>query len=38
MQKEAAKKLKYKSLGTDTANVEHEMYDYTGNGNVWLYR
>ena len=38
MQKEAAKKLKYKCLcvETDTTNVEHEMCDYTGNN--WSHR
>ena len=31
VQKEAEKKLKYKSLCIDTTNVEPEMYDYTNN-------
>jgi len=31
VQKEAEKKLKYKSLCRDTTNVEPEMYDYTNN-------
>ena len=31
VQKEAGKKLKYKSLCIDTTNVEPEMYDYTSN-------
>jgi len=31
VQKEAGKKLKYKSLCIDTTNVEPEMYDYTNN-------
>jgi hypothetical protein len=37
-QKEAEKRLKYNSLCMyrDTANVEHEMYDYTGNN--WSHR
>jgi hypothetical protein len=37
VQKEAEKKLKYKSLGIEiTTNVEPEMYDYTSNnGNHW---
>ena len=39
-QKEAEKKLKYKSLYTererDTTNVKHEMYDYTCNN--WNHR
>jgi len=31
VQKEAEKKLKYKSLGIEiTTNVEPEMYDFTG--------
>jgi hypothetical protein len=36
VQKEAEKKLKYKSLGIDTTNVEPEMYDYTSyNWSHW---
>jgi hypothetical protein len=31
VQKEAEKKLKYKSLGVEQTNVEPEMYDYTSN-------
>jgi hypothetical protein len=31
VQKEAEKKLKYKSLCIDATNVEPEMYDYTSN-------
>ena len=31
VQKEAEKKLKYKSLCIDTANVEPKMYDRTSN-------
>jgi hypothetical protein len=31
VQKEAEKKLKYKSLCIDTTNVEPEMYDYTNS-------
>ena len=31
VQKEAEKKLQYKSLCIDTANVEPEMYDCTSN-------
>ena len=31
VQKEAEKKLKYKSLCRDTANVEPQMYDCTSN-------
>jgi len=31
MQMEVEKKLKYKSLCRDTTNVEHKMYDYTGD-------
>jgi len=31
VQKEAEKKLKYKSLCIDTTNVEPGMYDYTSN-------
>jgi hypothetical protein len=30
-QKEAENWTKYKSLCRDTTNVEHEMYDYTGD-------
>jgi hypothetical protein len=28
---EEEEKTKYETLCTDTTNVEHEMYDYTGN-------
>ena len=35
VQKEAEKKLKYKSLCIDTTNVEPEMYDYTNNN--WIH-
>jgi hypothetical protein len=31
VQKEAEKKLKKKFVYRDTTNVEHEMYNYTGN-------
>jgi len=31
MQMELETKLKYKSLFNDTINVEHKMYDYTGD-------
>ena len=31
VQKEAEKKLKYKSMYRDTTNVEPEMYDYASN-------
>jgi len=35
VQKEAEKKLKYKSLCIDATNVEPEMYDCTSN--IWSY-
>jgi len=36
VQKEAEKKLKYRSLGIEITNVEPEMYDYTSNNeNHW---
>jgi hypothetical protein len=36
MQKEAEKKLNVELMYRDTTNVEHEMYDYTGNN--WNHR
>jgi len=36
MQMEVEKKMKYKSLFNDTTNVEHKMYDYTGDN--WSHR